>query len=245
MPYLKGGFEVHGLPEGITFKKPYNYGHRQIKQIMLAANNVYFSIKSSSDEPVCQENGQENGSEEIPADGDIHSLLSKIGGVEAAERAVHGGKIEEDEVEVVDLCISASERLTLYASCLHFFTPDAWLSVGVNMKHSDEATSLVLPIYTTADEQFWLFHTISKPMRIMKTVNTTKIRGRWLDLRGDGSYCLINHDEVLGKNIIRTAHGPLYFECSANLDSEEPFHLPVAVRSVILATLRQSGLSTL
>ena len=27
VPYLEGGFEVHGLPEGILFEKPYNYGH--------------------------------------------------------------------------------------------------------------------------------------------------------------------------------------------------------------------------
>ena len=62
--------------------------------------------------------------------------------------------MEEEELEVVDLCLSASERLTLYASCKHLFTADAWLCVGVNIKHSDEATSLVLPIYTTADKQF-------------------------------------------------------------------------------------------
>ena len=114
---------------------------------------------------------------------DVQNVLTKICGTEGAKRALDGGRVEQEEVEVVDLCLSASERLTLYASCKDFFTPDAWLCVGVNMKHSDEATSLVLPIYTTADEQFWLFHTISKPTRIVKSVNTTKIRGHWLDLR--------------------------------------------------------------
>ena len=113
-----------------------------------------------------------------------------------------------------------------------------------NMKHSDEATSLVLPIYTTADEQFWLFHTISKPTRIVKSVNTTKIRGHWLDLRHDGCYNVLSNDQVLGKNIIRTAHGPLYFECFINLNSEEPFSLPGAIRAVILGTLQQQGLCT-
>ena len=34
VPYLKGGFSVIGLPEGIPFKKPYNYGAHQIKKIM-------------------------------------------------------------------------------------------------------------------------------------------------------------------------------------------------------------------
>lgn len=168
--------------------------------------------------------------------------MTKICGIGAAKRALGGGRIEEDDVEIVDLCLSATERLTLYASCTHLFTPDAWLSVGANMKHSDEAISLVLPIYTTADEQFWIFHTISKPMRIVKSVSTTKIRGHWLDLRCDGSYTILNNDQVLGKNIIRTAHGPLYFECCVNLDSEEPFYLPGAIHSVILMTLSQQGL---
>ncbi|XP_044181303.1 uncharacterized protein LOC114968799 [Acropora millepora] len=180
----------------------------------------------------------------ITSAADVQNVLTKICGTEGAKDALDGGRVEEEAVEVVNLCLSASERLTLYASCKDFFTPDAWLCVGVNMKHSDEATSLVLPIYTTADEQFWLFHTISKPTRIVKSVNTTKIRGQWLDLRHDGCYNVLSNDQVLGKNIIRTAHGPLYFECFINLNSEEPFSLPGAIRAVILGTLQQQGLCT-
>ena len=173
---------------------------------------------------------------------EIKRVLAKIAGQEALQRALDGGKIEEEEVEVVDLCLSAAEKLTLYASCSHFFTPDAWLSVGLNLKHSDDATGLVLPIYTTADEQFWLFYTFSKPARIAKSVSNAKIRGNWLDLKSDGSYGILNNDQVLGKNIIRTTRGPLYFECNINLTAKESFYLPGAIRSVILATLRQSGL---
>lgn len=115
-------------------------------------------------------------------------------------------------MEVVDLCLSAVEKLTLYAFYSHFFTPDAWLSVGLNLKYSDDATGSVLPIYTTADEQFWLFYTFSKPARIAKSVNNTKIRGNWLDLKSDRSYCILNNDQVLGKNISPTTHGPLCFK---------------------------------
>ncbi len=243
MPYLRGGFEVHGLPEGITFKKPYNYGRHQLKQIMLAADSIHFSINSTN-EP--EDQTEENPSDAVHADDNVKALLSKIGGTEAANRALDGGQIMEEEVEVVDLNLSPAERLTLYALCLQFFSPDAWLSVGANIKHSDEAKSLLLPLYTTAKEQFWLFHTVSKPTRIMKSVNSTKIRGHWLDLRADGSYHVLpDGDHVIGKNIIRTAHGPLYFECTLSLESEEPYNLPLAVRSVILTTLHQAGLSTL
>jgi len=48
VPYLKGGFEAHGLPEGISFKKPYNYGRTQLKQIMLHADNIHFIITPTS-----------------------------------------------------------------------------------------------------------------------------------------------------------------------------------------------------
>ena len=34
VPYLKGGFSLIGLPEGIPFKKPYNYGAYQTKNII-------------------------------------------------------------------------------------------------------------------------------------------------------------------------------------------------------------------
>lgn len=83
---------------------------------------------------------------------------------------------------------SLPERLTFLASCVHFFWPDAWLSVGVNMKHFDDATSLVLPIYTTADQQFSLFNTISKSTRVVKSGSNTNFRGKWLDGRNDGCY---------------------------------------------------------
>ena len=199
-------------------------------------SNLFQSTNSSGDE------SPTSVSEKISddaADDDICKVLEKIAGEAAAKRAVEGGKIEE-EVEVIDLQLSEAERLALYATGMRYFTPDAWLSVGVNIQHLNEPASVILPIYTEAQERFWLFQTISKPARIIKSVPTTKIRGHWLDLTDDGSYALLHNDMIVGKNIIRTAHGPLYFVL--NLNRDEPFHLPAAIRTVILATLQQQGL---
>ena len=203
---------------------------------MQGADQIYFTLKStnsSADE-------SPTSVSENRSDDDICKVLEKIAGEAAAKRAVEGGKIEEEEVEVIDLQLSEAERLALYATGMRYFTPDAWLSVGVNIQHLNEPASVILPIYTEAQERLWLFQTISKPARIMKSVPTTKTRGHWLDLTDDGSYALLHNDIILGKNIIRTAHGPLYFVL--NLNRDEPFHSLAAIRTVILATLQQQGL---
>ena len=62
------------------------------------------------------------------------------------------------------------------------------------VKHSDVSLGLVLPIYTTADEQMWLFYTtgISKPSWIAKVVNSSNIRGQWLDSKGQWFLCKLH-----------------------------------------------------
>ena len=83
----------------------------------------------STNEP--EDQSEENPSDAVSAaDDNVQALLSKIGGTEAANRALDGGQIME-EVEVVDLNLSPAERLTLYALCLQFFSPDAWLTLLV------------------------------------------------------------------------------------------------------------------
>ncbi|XP_028515150.1 general transcription factor II-I repeat domain-containing protein 1 [Exaiptasia diaphana] len=44
VPYLKGGFEVKGLPDGIAFKKPFMYGSKQIKRIIAAKVKYHFIL---------------------------------------------------------------------------------------------------------------------------------------------------------------------------------------------------------
>ena len=111
----------------------------------------------------------------------VRGLLTKIAGLEAAERVLSDSlqKVTEEEVEVMELQLTEEERLLLH-SCSDYFYPDAWLAVGQNMQHSKNTENLLLPVYTTADERFWLFCSNDKPSRIAKCVFSTKIRGQWL-----------------------------------------------------------------
>jgi hypothetical protein len=49
------------------------------------------------------------------------------------------------------------------------------MAVGKNMKHSQEEKSFILPVYTEAEERFWLFYAITKPTQIEQTGPLTKI----------------------------------------------------------------------
>jgi hypothetical protein len=109
VPYLKGGFRVVGLPEGITFKKPYNYGANQLKKIIEPAGNIQFIID-------CHEHGKRDESSPPPLD-EVKNLLAKIAGSDAAERVLFDSKANILEEEVVDLELSEEERVLLY-SCL-------------------------------------------------------------------------------------------------------------------------------
>lgn len=49
MPYLKGGFTVSGLPDGIPFKKPSSYGKDQVDAIMKFQDNIKFHVEPRGD----------------------------------------------------------------------------------------------------------------------------------------------------------------------------------------------------
>ena len=137
VPYLKGGFEVIGMLQGIEFKKPYNYGAHQIKKIMEAANDISFLIHNP--EELLESNTPSSSTVTSNANMEsIKTLLEKIAGLEMAEKVLDNAseKIPEDDVEVVNLDLTEDEKLILYANCEKYFSPDGWLAVGHNMQHS-------------------------------------------------------------------------------------------------------------
>jgi hypothetical protein len=79
------------------------------------------------------------------------------------------------------------EKLILYANCKKYFSPEGWLAMGHNMQHSLSSKYLLLPIYTEAEEKFWLFL-----VNIAKSVFPTKIKGCWLNLEANGQYSILN-----------------------------------------------------
>jgi hypothetical protein len=241
VPYLKGCFEVKGLPEGIAFRKPYHYGANQIREIMEASNEIEFVLTT---QVVDGENGRTKSSqtrdENVQFD-DVKEVLLKIVNANVVDDAMASEapqKIKEEDVEVMNLVLSDEQRMVLYLRCQQFFSNEAWLAVGKNMKHPQEKEQLILPIYTKAVEKFWLFCADAKPADIHKSRNLTKIRGNWLDLQCDGKYIVLPEQvSVLGRNIIRTQHGPLYFSSNGNL-TDNTYDLPNVCKTLILSIVQ-------
>jgi hypothetical protein len=102
VPYLKGGFEVIGMPEGIEFKKPYNYGAHQIKKIMEAANDISFFIQDP--EELIESNTSSSSTVTSNANMEsIKRLLEKIAASESAKKVLETAneKIPEEDIEVI------------------------------------------------------------------------------------------------------------------------------------------------
>ena len=194
---------------------------------MESADDIRFIINT----PTCETDDSQvlvptHGNTSLTTE-NVRGLLTKIAGLEAAERVLSDSlqKVTEEEVEVMELQLTEEERLLLHSCCQ-------------NMQHSKNTENLLLPVYTTADERFWLFRSNDKPSRIAKCVFSTKIRGQWLDLQSNGTYSFVQNDVITGESLVRSAHGPLYFI----IEHCDNFVLPDALRSVVLKLLNEADL---
>ncbi|XP_028417242.1 general transcription factor II-I repeat domain-containing protein 1-like [Dendronephthya gigantea] len=52
VPYLNGRFSVTGLPDGVEFSKPNNYGEDKIKKIMRCQESIAFHIEEKAQNQV-------------------------------------------------------------------------------------------------------------------------------------------------------------------------------------------------
>ncbi|XP_028416720.1 uncharacterized protein LOC114540925 [Dendronephthya gigantea] len=238
VPYLKGGFVVEGLPDGVPFKKPYHYGALQCKKIMTAAKDVKFILTSQTE--TCRAETSVHNPKETSSKEEICRLLSCIAGTQVAEDAIGRAekKIKKEDVKVQNFVLTEAERALLYSSCEDFFQEDAWLAVGRNIKHCCEVKNMILPIYTEANERFWLFHTIAKPSFIQTCGPVTKLKGYWMDLKPSGEYSMLSEQICLfGKNIVHTLHGPLYFIADDNLLQAKVYKPSIDCRKAIINAL--------
>ena len=248
VPYLKGGFQVEGMPPGVEFRKPYYYGALQRQKIMSNATNIKFVLTAGGGKNTSStrtnEPRRETGDCTLNA---LNSVLAKVtGDVCVAKRAIGDTSkpIKEEEVEVIGLKLSLEDRTVLYSSCQQYFTKDAWEAVGKNMEHVNAPTNLIVPILTdSADEQFWLFHAVINPAKLMKITDGKKtLTGHWLDIQDiasrEYSY-LPEQDHVFFCNIICSSHGPLYFECPTNFiqDPSQKYTLCDRIKKMILSIL--------
>lgn len=261
VPYEKGGFTVKDLPPGIDFKKPSSYGKKQIELIMAAREKITFEVLPGSTNQCDDGNvaDSETGIREdkLPPNQDlITSTLSALVGEGIAKLASKTTPIDEKDVEVENLSLDQDQRLTLYASCRSFFTCDAWLAIGGNIKWEEpQMPGIILSTYTGEheDQDYWLFYTEEKLRKIKSISPNATIGGLWLDLKKDTTddsliyRVLPQCHKIYGKNIIKSEHGPLYyfhhFDISTSPQvTEQLFTMPKLLHHAIISILTLSGI---
>ena len=138
-----------------------------------------------------------------------------------ANNVLQSGKVVSEEiVEVENLTLSQNERLILYLSCKDFFDEDAWCAVGSNIQYQTDATGIILPVYNATEDPYWLFCFSGKLNIVLNAGSTTKIMGHWLDIcdKEKQQYQLmLNQSKIVGRSIIKTEHGPMYYICYSEL----------------------------
>ena len=247
---------MEGLPEGVTFKKPYCYGAKQCKSIVEAADSITFEIQietgaKQSNGNNNQANSQPEASLAVP-DVMIRSTLLKVGSdVDVGEILSGSKRLSESDINVEDCTLTQDERLTLYTKCRDFFDQESWAAVGHNTKDlSGNAKDLIFPLYTEADdEDFWLFYCPNQTLSHVEAARpTTKLKGYWLDLKADSGdkYAILPAlEEIKVISIVKNDHdGPLYYEKSLDVNSngDPVFELPDIFKNCIRATLQNYGL---
>ena len=107
-----------GLPEGIPFKKPYNYGAHEMKKIMESASDIKFVIESSASYVPASSNPPVLPSTDLTS---LREVLAKIAGTDSADKIMSNlqEKIPEEDVEVIDLKLTEEERIVLYSSAIN------------------------------------------------------------------------------------------------------------------------------
>ena len=140
----------------------------------------------------------------------------------------------------MNLTLNQNERLILHLSCKGFFDEDAWLAVGSNIKHRVDATGIILPVYNATEEPYWLFYFPGKLDVVLNAGSTTKIRGYWLDTCSTEKQLyqlMLNRSTIVGKNVIKSEHGPLYYICDSELFPGTFWNIPPIFNDTIIKVL--------
>ena len=174
VPYLKGCFEIEGIPEGISWKKsngatkkPTDYGPGQIEKIMENKEKIKFVIKNSE-----QRNDLEDTLPDVPP------CLLKLVELEVANNALNGNcKIQEEEINVL-VQLREDESELLLRRFGHLFDDDAKMAIARNFSCR---SGIILPTYTKRKGKFWLFYYEGKVADIIDARDAASIPGKWLD----------------------------------------------------------------
>lgn len=177
VPYLRGGFEVTGLPDGIPFKKPTAYGTKTIQELMKNAEKIQFKIAEK------QVGFTSSRQELITAKQTAYyRVLGKIIDSDKIPGCLSRDVlITEQDLEVSNLDLLASEFHVLVTDLNDHFEKDAMISLIANYQSGLTHKGYHLPVYTDTEEPYWLFYHPGSSSEIEKLLPEDRIWGYWLD----------------------------------------------------------------
>jgi hypothetical protein len=247
VPYLRGGFEVQGLPDRIPFRSPTAYGNKQLKEIMESKDSIKFVIQSVADDVednVHTQPGTQPEKQDHQTAG-IIKLLKKIVDSEIAKQAVYQHiLITEEKIELLNVSLSQEERLLLLGKARPFFDLDAWVTLGGTLKHemaTQHDNGAVVPIFNDADEPYWLFYVPGQISSLCKVTPNKTVNGYWLDKTTEG-YALLhnNFTSIKGKNIIKSDNGIiLYLQTELEIKKDVTFQVPSNYHDTIMDIMKR------
>ncbi len=145
---------MEGLPDGIPFRKPCDYGAKQIREIMHAKDEIKFII---IDEAPTDEIQMEVATTEeeigfvaakMPFKA-VAGVLRLVTEERAKDAHFNGNLIREEELEVVIFNMRSEELEELLEGSSYLFHEDALSSLKANVEALEEKKAILLPTYTT------------------------------------------------------------------------------------------------
>jgi hypothetical protein len=191
------------LPEGIVFKKPGQYGLKQVKQIMERANDIRFTLTENSQVDNERRFWQSLNEDDRKV---YRSILCKIANDEKVSSCILKNElIMEPDMVTANLDLSKKEFDILMTKLKHVFDKDALTSLTANYEHSKAHNGYILPVYTDTEDPYWLFYYPGSGDAIEAWSHEDKIWGYWLDKTDEKlTYNLMKNLKtfVMGVNLI-------------------------------------------
>ncbi|XP_028403475.1 uncharacterized protein LOC114526156 isoform X2 [Dendronephthya gigantea] len=246
VPYLKKGFTVTGLPNGIEFRKPNNYGEEKVKAIMNAQEGIVFQLEP---EPSITHSDPAVTEEIDPQQAELQHILCKVVDQEKALQVVTDQIcIEESDMEVTDLALTDMEYNLLTTNYRNCFTEDALTALAANYKSFSNHKGYILPVYTDTEDAYWLFYFPDKMSDLLNQHSQQQIWGYWLNATEDKlTFKLImskNKVSIDTLNIITKENNSssfLFLQKTLLLKTKTTVNLPEPFHDQIYAILNEYG----
>lgn len=245
------------MPEGVPFKKPSCYGVKQISEIMKCHQTIAFDLTDED----CTDGVYADSTHAVSthADGtlvagidtslDAFKILGKVVEEEKIPGVVGGREfIEESDLEVKELELSEDEFQLLVTKFQQYFTNDALSSLHANYESYCNHEGYILPVYTEAEEPYWLFYHPGKKTELENLQPHDKLWGYWLNTTQKLNYELLANEKasVNGISIIKYSneqHSSMYLSLRRSLELENKTTILISesFHENVVACLKKNG----